>query len=60
MNASVLQAFPDEGRVVVVLNNGAVFERATNGSWSRFYHVEGTLDDIVEGEGFAGASVLLG
>ena len=59
MEANILQAFPDEGRIVVFLNNGAAFERATNGSWSRFYVLEGTLD-IVEGEGFAGASVLLG
>ena len=37
---SVLHACAHEGRVVVVLWNGEAFERAADGSWSRFTRFE--------------------
>ena len=61
---TIQQAIPHQGRIVVFLNNGAAFERATDGSWSRYEVAEGTFDsdEIVIGNcgGFVAASVLLG
>ena len=54
-----MQAVLHQGRIVVFLSNGAVFERDTDGSWSRYEVAEGTM---VRNNGcqFVAASVLLG
>ena len=40
----IVEAIPHLGRIVVFLSNGAAFERATDGSWSRHEVAEGTID----------------
>ena len=41
----IVEAIPHQGRIVVFLSNGAAFERATVGSWSRYEVAEGTIPD---------------
>ena len=41
----IVEAIPHLGRIVVFLSNGAAFERATDGSWSRHEVAEGTIPD---------------
>ena len=41
----IVEAIPHQGRIVVFLSNGAAFERATDGSWSRHEVAEGTIPD---------------
>ena len=41
----LVEAIPHQGRIVVFLSNGAAFERATDGSWSRYEVAEGTIPD---------------
>ena len=41
----IVEAIPHQGRIVVFLSNGAAFERATVGSWSRHEFAEGTIPD---------------
>jgi len=48
-----------QGRLVVFLDNEAVFERAADGSWSRYEVAEGTLVRRNYAQ-FVAASVLLG
>ena len=53
----IVQAVLHQGRIVVFLSNGAVFERDTDGSWSRYEVAEGTK---LRGYAYsAAASVLL-
>jgi len=49
---------PHQGRLVVFLDNGAAFERAADGSWSRYEVADGTVRRRTRE--FAAASVLLG
>ena len=42
---AAMEAIPHLGRIVVFLSNGAAFERATDGSWSRYEVAEGTIPD---------------
>ena len=55
----IVQAVLHQGRIVVFLSNGAVFERDTDGSWSRYEVAEGTGFRQYKHYGFAAASVLL-
>ena len=61
---NIQQVIPHQGRIVVFLNNGAAFERATDGSWSSYEVAEGTFDSdeimTLNYGGFVAASVLLG
>ena len=55
----IAQAISHQGRIVVFLDNGAVFARAADGSWSRYEVAEGTARELRRGYVKA-ASVLLG